>query len=490
MNEALEKKLNDAMAKHEYENALGHCEALFDAGESNSHLKAVKGWCLYQMGELKDAEALLVEAFNEDPTQHFSATMVMSYYMDRGHYQQVVTIAQYCAGLHSKDRLIWHRLGTAHFMQGDLEGAVIAFRRSLHVEYSKLTSFALSQPLLCQGKYEEGFELYEYRFDSYPKLNWPQAERMPMPQWQGEPLQGKSILIWTEQGLGDCIQFSRFVTQLVEQGASVDLMLPNAHGALAELLHSVDGVERVSVIQKRDVTLRRKYDYQSPMMSLMKSINLRPTQTPSSIFPYLFIPETKKASQHNTKLSKQLALPLDKAESKQTLKVGVVWTTALLESFKKKDYLHFKQKDRKSLRTSDVLPILQLDGFEFFSLHVAKSEALQNVLDNHDIVDMSDSIGDFTDTAIAIDAMDFVLSIDTSVAHLAGALNKPVINLLPFAADWRWQMNREDTPWYPSMRLLRQSTIDDWSVVTVRLQALLPKIAKRYEQTGKVDVFL
>jgi len=485
MNKTLQEKLNSALKEHDYSTALRHCEALFKAGEDNPHLSAVKGWCLYKLGNPKEAEPLLVEAFNQDPSQHFSASMMMSFYMEQGYYQQIVDLGQLCVGLHTKDRLMWHRLATAQFMLGDLAGSVTAFRRSLKVEYSKATAFALSQPLLCQGKYQEGFELYEYRFDSYAKLNWPQCERMPMPQWQGEPLAGKSLLIWAEQGLGDCIQFSRIITPLVEQGAIVDLMLSNAHSGLAGLLKSIPGIGEISIVTHKQVSLKRRYDFQCPLMSLMKGIQLTPSTIPTPAFPYLTLPDDAKNSDRNPQLVELL-----EAINAEKLNIGIVWTTALLESFKQKDYLHFMQKDRKSLRTEDVLPILNIGGFQFFSLHVAKSPAVQQVLDDNAVIDTANCIKDFTDTAAIIDAMDLIISIDTSVAHLAGAMNKPVINLLPFAADWRWQSNREDTPWYPSMRLLRQAFLDDWSTVSERLQRLLPETEKRHKETGKIQVFL
>ncbi len=488
MSEELQTKLNNALKGQDYSTALTHCEALLNAGSSQPYILAIKGWCLYKSGQLKDAEPLLVEAFNQDPSQHFVATMVMSFYMEQGDYQQVVALGQLCVGLHANDRLMWHRLGTAHFMQADCVGAVAAFRRSLAVEYSKLTAFALSQPLLCQGQYEEGLELYEHRFDAYPKLNWLQCEKMPMPQWQGEPLAGKSLLVWSEQGLGDSIQFSRMITVLAQQGATVDLMLSKDHSGLAELLNTVAGVSEVNVIHNQQVTLTRRYDYHSPLMSLMKGIQLTPSTIPELTFPYISLPTLPKgvkACDRNPELYERLPT----TESTK-IKAGIVWTTALPERLQQQDNLHFMLKERKSLGTADILPVLQLEGFQFFCLHVVKSPAVEQVLGNHDVVDMSMHIKDFADTATIIEAMDLIISVDTSVAHLAGALNKPVMNLLPFAADWRWQNNREDTPWYPSMRLLRQTFFDDWSTVSERLQQYLPEIRQRYQATGEIQVFL
>jgi len=488
MHSKPQTQLNDALAKHDYTTALEQCLRLIADGDESPHLKAVHGWCLYKLGQSKDAETLLVAAFNQDSRNHFIATVAISFYMERGEYEQVIRLTQYCVGLHAADRLMWHRLGTAQFLLGDLAGSVIAFRRSLQVEHTNSTAFALSQPLLCHGHYEEGFKLYEHRFDSYSKLNWPQCEQMPMPQWQGEALEGKSILVWTEQGLGDCIQFSRLITSLAQQGATIDMIIPNAHASLATLLKSIDGIEQTTVIHSTEVSLKRRYDFHSPLMSLMRYTKVTPATIPVPEGPYLHVPNKMEQNDRNSALIEQLA---NIRANRQSLNVGLVWTTALKTSFKESDFLHYLQKERKSLSTENILPVLRLgEEYQFYSLHLEKSPVLQNILDSEDIVDLSNCINNFTDTARLIDAMDLIVSIDTSVAHLAGALNKPVINLLPFAADWRWQSNREDSPWYPSMRLLRQTIRNDWSSVTARLKTLLPKIQRHHQQTGDVRTFL
>lgn len=487
------QRLDQALQAQDYPQTLEHCETLLADKANDPNLMAIKGWCLYKLGKLKLAQDWLLKAFNRAPNEHYAASMLMSFYMERADYQQVVTLAQYCVGVHSQDRLMWHRLATAQFMLGDLESAVIAFRRSLQIEQSETTTFALSQPLLCLGHYQEGFERYDARFIAQPKLNWPQEERMPMPRWRGEDLNGKSLLVWTEQGFGDCIQFTRLVTALSEQGASIDLMLPRQHASLSTLLQNVMGIEQVSVVNDNNVALRRRYDYQSPLMSLMRWMDVSTDVVPAVVFPYICLPDQPNVSDDNPKLAKLLDLlsaNVLSASANKALRVGLVWSTALFESFKQKDHMHFKQKEVKSLRSTDIAPVLQTPNIEFYSLQVAKSPDVQHSLQSNSIIDVSGCITSFSDTAAVIDAMDLVISIDTAVAHLAGALNKPVINLLPYAADWRWQTNREDTPWYPSMRLLRQTRYGDWSSVSARLTKLLPAIRDRFNQTGAIELYV
>jgi len=478
--------LDQALQEQDFQVALELSEAMLVGNDDDQTLMAIKGWCLHKTGNARQAQEWLVKAFNRAPKEHYAASMLMSYYMERADYRQEVALAQYCVGVHSQDRMMWHRLATAQFMLGDIESAVVAFRRSLQIEYSDNTSFALSQPLLCQGRYQEGFECYDHRFSANNKLNWPQEEQMPMPRWQGESLSGKSLLVWTEQGLGDCLQFSRLITALAQQGASIDVMLPPQHESLYALLKQVEGIEQVLVVSDKSVTLRRRYDYQSPMMSLMRWMELSTEKVPRVSFPYIRSP---KPNIDNPQLN-NLLKHFDKGRREHCkLRVGLVWSTALYESFKQKDHLHFKQKEVKSLRSESIAPILKIEGIDFVSLHVAKSPDVQHCLDNHTIVDAADCIHSFSDTAAIVDAMDLIISIDTSVAHLAGAMNKPVLTLLPYAADWRWQVNREDSPWYPSMRLLRQSVYGDWHSVSVRLNHLLPKIRDRFDQTGAVGLY-
>ncbi len=374
-------------------------------------------------------------------------------------------------------------MATAHFLLGDLESAIIAFRRSLQMQHTNVTAFGLSQLLLCQGKYEEGFELYENRFSSHAQLNWIQHEKMPMPRWQGESLKEKTLLVWTEQGFGDCIQFTRIITQLVDEGASVDIMLQKQHKSLNTLLGTLRGVSDVSVVGDNKVELKRRYDYHTPLMSLMQCTHMTPETIPARKFPYLFLSDDAKSRTRNEELLQQLE------HKKGDFNVGIVWSTALTESFKKKDYMHFSLKDKKSLRPDDISPLRSAKGVTFFSLHVAKSEATQYVIDKYDVVDMAPFIHDFIDTAVIVDEMDLIISVDTAVAHLAGAFNKPVINLLPYAADWRWQMHREDTTWYPSMRLLRQPCLDDWQIIAKRLQTLLSQIIVEHKASGNVNIW-
>lgn len=485
MNHTSLKVLDGYLKQQDYQPAVDYCRQMEKGGNNDAYSEAIKGWCLYKLDQLKEAEDCLLKAFSQQASHLQVAQFVMSFYMDLARYQEVVSIGQICVGLHSNDRLMWHRLATAHFLLGDLQGAVIAFRRSLKVELHSASAFGLSQPLLCQGNYQEGLELYEHRFAVRPVLNWIQCEKMPMPQWLGEPIEGKTLLVWSEQGLGDSIQFSRIITQLTDRGAKVDLMLQAQHASLQELLGSIDGIGEVSVVRDKQVTLKRRYDYHCPLMSLMKNVGLTPENIFTKRFPYLTVSEPIK-SEHQTEGLMRCIKSIDATK----VKVGIVWSTALTDDFRKRDAMHYALKDKKGLQPQDIVPVLKMDGLHFFSLHIAKPQAVQSVIDQHDVIDLSPYIKDFTDTAVMIEEMDLVISIDTSVAHLAGAMAKPVLNLLPYAADWRWQMHREDSPWYPSMRLLRQTQLDDWSSVIKRLKQILPRIAKQHQNKQAINVFV
>lgn len=466
--------LEQYIAEKRFADAVVLCDQLLSVS-NHAHTKALKGWCLYQNGESDKAEPFIFEAFAQAPSENKVVTLVLSYLMALCRYKDVIRVCQQSIAFHASDRLMWHRLGTAHYLTGEFNSSITAFKQGLSVVFSESSSFGMSLPLLSQGKYQEAFALYEYRFACHPKLNWLQCEKLPMPKWQGEPLKGKALLIWSEQGLGDSIQFSRFVNVLVAQGAEVDLILQASHAGLAELLRSLKGVGKVMVVSNNVVSLHRRYDYHCSMMSLMGAMGLTP-ETIVGDTPYLYAPKS------NT-------LTLDDTAPSGDMKIGLVWTTQLTNSLLKNNAMHYVQKDKKSLSIEAIEPLLGLTGARFFILQMEVSEQDQKVLDQYNTETMSSKMSNFADTAAIIDAMDVVISIDTSVVHLAGAMGKPVINLLPALSDWRWQKNREDSPWYPSMRLCQQMEEGNWDELVQRLITITSRSLQRFQRDGSVSIF-
>jgi hypothetical protein len=276
--------------------------------------------------------------------------------------------------------------------------------------------------------------------------------RTNKPRWHGESLQGKTILLQAEQGYGDTLQFSRYVTLLAELGGSVIVQAP---APLHTLLASIKGIKKV-------VSSGSDFDCHCPLLSVPRALSTLPDEVPADI-PYLTANAEKRAGwrTHFSALA--------------STKVGVVWRT---DQVKPEKYREFNRaKEKKCLVLEQLSPLLAQQNISLVNLQIAPSPAEQAALAANNVLDISADLHDFSDTAAAISELDLVITIDTSVAHLSGALGRPVWVLLPFSADWRWLLDRDDSPWYPSMRLFRQQRLGDWTSVIKRVaQALARKL--------------
>jgi hypothetical protein len=280
------------------------------------------------------------------------------------------------------------------------------------------------------GEYEEGWELYEWRWKSFSK-KW--ARHYKEPLWLGdESLEGKSIFIYPEQGYGDFIQFYRFIPKLQALGAKVILEVP---AALISLIR--ESTTETLVIESGQKPPR--FNFQCPIMSLPLAFKTRLESIPSS-FPYL---KTKP---------EKLFFWETKLEGRYRPRIGIAWSGSS----------QHKNDHNRSLKLGTLAPLMSLP-FEFYSLQKEVRPDDEEFLKTAPIKDFRNYLQDFSDTAALIELMDIVVTVDTSVAHLAGALNKKVCILLPNNADYRWMLNRKDSPWYPSAQLFRQSDTSDWT---------------------------
>ena len=282
---------------------------------------------------------------------------------------------------------------------------------------------------LAQGKYREGWANYEARWDAAAFT----AHRRDFtaPTWRGEPLAGKRILVFAEQGFGDTLQFCRFLPRLAAMGAEVHF---ECQRALVDLCKSVSGVKNVIA---RKETLPET-DYCVPLLSLPHLMGTTLETVPADL-PYLAANRSPSRA-------------FDKQLQYEKINVGLVW----LGNPERRDDV------MRSCPAEALEPILSVDGLQFVSLQVglARDDIPETT------VDLGSDCADFADTAAAINAMDLVITVDTATAHLAGALGKPVWVMLGHHADWRYLASRDNSPWYPTMRLFRQGTPGDWKGLT------------------------
>lgn len=330
--------------------------------------------------------------------------------------------------------VLWHTLGNAWREAGRLRGSQDAFDRALQIEPRLVEShWDLSFTLLLQGNFLRGWEEYEWR---WKRKDHP-ARSFEMPVWQGEDLEGKRLLVYAEQGAGDTIQFARYVPLLAQRGARVILECPRS---LVSLLQTLPGVEKV--IAKGEALPAA--DLQCALLSLPRRFWTTVDTIPAKV-PYL------RARADGARLPARA-----RSTSNRTLRVGLV-------SAGNPEH----QNDARRSISPEILRLwLANEEAVFYSLQPHQRSVAGKQPKADDLAtDLSGWIGDYADTAALLRQLDLIISVDTSVAHLAGALGHPVWLLLPFAPDWRWLMQRSDSPWYPSMRIFRQPIAGDWSSV-------------------------
>lgn len=298
---------------------------------------------------------------------------------------------------------------------------------SMHYDYAAA--------LIALGRLREGFRQYEGRRR--------RIQPDVAPTWRGENLKGRTILLYREQGLGDTIQFVRFVPEVARRGAKVILQ---CQSPLVRLCRTLAGVHQV-VVNFEDLP---PLDYQCSVMSLVDATQAT-WATLSAEVPYLRVPQ-------------EVHHPLPQAHPGRPLKVGVSWAGATETDYDRE----------RSIALHQLTVLVDCPGVTFYSLQKGERAAdLKHVSGASAVLDLAPHLGDFADTAAFLTQLDVVISVDTSVAHLAGALGKTVWLLLPYAPDWRWMLQREDSPWYPTARLFRQRQRGDWDDVIARLKAHL-----------------
>lgn len=305
--------------------------------------------------------------------------------------------------------------------------------------------FNRSLLLLRAGRYLEGWSAYRTRF----VIGMVRFPRLSTPEWGGEHAPEKTLLIVFEQGLGDTLQFVRFAKLAKQRVGRVILCCQNS---LLGLLKHVDGVDEVLSLphdaKPEDFPV---HDLHIPMMTLPHALQIDLGCLPVSV-QYLHA-DTERVEQWRGKMP-----------SGNSLKVGLVWAGNPLHT----------NDARRSLTIEQLLPLSTLSGVEFFSiLKGVDVQQLKGVRTIWPLPDLGNAFVDFSDTAAVVELLDVVVTVDTSVAHLCGAMGKPVWLLLPYVPDWRWMSEREDSPWYPSARLFRQVSQDDWGDVVLRVRQAL-----------------
>lgn len=312
-------------------------------------------------------------------------------------------------------------------------------------------NLALNQ--LLQGNYHEGWQEYEWRWCK-PDFTSP-LRHNDIPLWDGSPLHGLTILLHAEQGFGDAIQFVRYAPLVAGYGGNI---LLECHPELVELFQNIKEITSVVPFGDR----LPKIDYQAPLLSLPRILGTTLENIPAC--------SSLVAS------AKNLAYWEPLISCYRGHRVGIVWSGSSIhrnDSFRSLPLTFFSSLGNHSLA-----------GIALFSLQMgdAKHQLALSPLAER-VIDLTEQIHSFADTAALIEQLDLIICIDTAVAHLAGTLGKPVWLLLPFAPDWRWLLNRSSSPWYPTMRIFRQKQLGDWSSVIKQVHSALSDLQRKNEKS-------
>jgi tetratricopeptide (TPR) repeat protein len=434
------------------------------------------GTALGKLGRFAEALACYRDALRVDPASAEAHFNTGNAHNAQGEHEAAVASFERALALRPDYAEAHINLGSAIGKRGDYAGAESHYRRAVAIAPNPTNLVCLGGSLGAQGRlgeeetfYREALARDPHYADAHQNLAWlllkrgdfkrgwaefalrwrkSDYEALAVPgvaEWRGEPLKGRRLLIVGEQGFGDHFQFLRYARLLQERGATVDVCVREP---LLSLVQRVPGVH--CVFSGKPET---NYDFWVPMMSVPSCVGTELSNIPAGL-PYLFADHAKVKAWR-----KKLKKP-----GHANRRAGLVWAGSPT----------FGNDRYRSMALADLHALARVGNVEWYPLQKGPAHAQLAVAPqafrSHDF---SGELNDFEDTAALIMNLDLVIAVDTAVAHLAGALGKPVWLLLPANSDWRWLEERSDSPWYPGMRLFRQKVLGEWAgVVGEVMQAL------------------
>ncbi|MBW1784606.1 MAG: tetratricopeptide repeat protein, partial [Deltaproteobacteria bacterium] len=379
---------------------------------------------------------------------------------EKGDLMGAIDMFQQALGIRPDYARAWNNLGVALKGLGRVPSAIRNFRKAIQLDPDYVEAhWNLSFLLLLTGAFEEGWKEYEWRFK---KREWTRNARVMngVPRWDGSPFPGKRLLVYGEQGFGDALQFVRYLRMVKEWGGTVIL---ETERSLLDLFRSVPGIDGLTEKPSHD-RADAAFDLAIPLMSLPGIFKTTLKTIPSQgVVPYIHS-DPQKGEFWRRKLRGT------------QFKIGLVWEGKATDP-------------KRACPLQRFVPLAGIEGVRLYGLQKGEA-ALQVKKLPHGvtIANLGDAFHDFSDTAAVIENLDLVVSVDTAVLHLAGAMGRPTFALLPFAADWRWLLDRDDSPWYPSLRLFRQSAPGQWDHAVSCLIAAVSELAGARSSAGAFNV--
>jgi tetratricopeptide (TPR) repeat protein len=404
------------------------------------------GNALKALGQNELALKWFEQAVRADPSHIMARSNLGTTLLDLGRVNEGTRCLKEAVERSPRTPELHYNLGNAYMSQRRLESAIESFRRALALAPDMAdVHWNLAQALLLTGDFANGWSEYEWRW----KLATAGPRReFSMPRWNGDRLDGRTVLVWMEQGFGDAIQFARYISWLADQGGKVVL---ECWPPLFHLFGSLAGVERRILYGEAPGAC----DVEVPLISLPLIHRTRFDTIPAQV-PYLAAdPALVEAWRH--------ALPGDGRR-----RIGLSWQG---------NKGHVRDRER-SIPLAHFRALLAQPGIQWISLQkeddsASVADVPATMLPLRPRLASGEGIRDFADTAAIMAGLDLVVSVDSAAGHLAGALGRPAWVLLTHRPEWRWLMARSDSPWYPTMRLFRQPSVGDWGAVLDEIMAAL-----------------
>ncbi len=435
---------------------------------------------LIEQNKLNEALQTLENTLAENPNDIEALNLSAFIYFHKGNFSKAIKLFEQAAQLQKNPSAGFVNLGIVYFQTGNIEKSLDYFSRaveadesnaSAHYNYALALSeigeiekaireyertielndkyysayFNLSMLYLLTGEYEKGWRYYEYRF----LTDELKRKELPGKRWRGEEAKDKTLYVYSDQGFGDLLQFVRLLKMAKEKVGTVIL---EAQIELLELLKNSNLADRV-VPSRPDFSATANYDLQIPLMSLPYALKINGDNIPNEI-PYI------KAKKERVEHWRALL------DVKDKMKIGIAW----------RGNPAYKKNNLRSTIVNNFKQLLNWKKAVFFSLQKDVYEREKEFLLANEVVDLSEYLRDFSETAAIMENLDLIITTDTVIPHLAGALGKPVWTLLSYVPDWRWGMNGEKTKWYPKMKLFRQKERGKWNPVFEEVNSELEEL--------------
>ncbi|EDN67029.1 TPR repeat containing protein [Beggiatoa sp. PS] len=416
----------------QWQRAQTLCQQILQVESNNSVALYLLGMIEAQFEHDNAAIALIQKAIQINNTVPVYYGNLGNLFKKQGQFAEAIKCYQHVIAIEAHSAKAHNNIGNVLEAQNQVVDALASFQCAIALEPNWAeahTNYSLT--LLKNGQLLPGWQEFEWRLKN-KEISTPQFKK---PKWDGTALAGRRLLVHWEQGLGDSIQFVRYLP-LIKNGTVIFVCQP----ALENLFKGLLGIDILRVNPKLEQEPKIAYDVWVPLLSLPKLFATTLNNIPVAV-PYLY-PDADKVEKWRTRFETN------------RFNVGIIWAGSPTH----------KNDRNRSCPLFHFAALSKLPNVTLFSLQKGKA-VTQPVPDDMTLISLTEELIDFSDTAAAIAGLDLVISVDTSVAHLAGAMGKPVWVLLPVNSDWRWLLERNDSPWYPTMRLFRQSVFGDWESV-------------------------